>query len=156
VLFRELVRLIIIVTVGSLLGNLFCRYIVGLMFPHFAAASGATAIILFAGIPLCGCAWIIPLVIAKSIRPWHESLVMFGISIAILYSLMRLFGSYSGIQGQAFALIPSASILFGMKLRSLVRAGLLDHSQTTYLWLVMAAAFMLCGGVWYLLFLGVK
>jgi O-antigen/teichoic acid export membrane protein len=154
-LFRELLCIIIIVGGGALLGNLVCRYALTLIFPHFAAAGAATAIILFTGIPLCGCAWIIFLVIAKSIRPWRESVVMFGVSILLLYGFMRLFGAYAGIEGQALAFIPSASALFGMQLQLLVRRGLLSHVETTYVWLATATAFALSGGVWYVLFHGV-
>lgn len=148
VLYRELIILTIILTGGVLVGELFCRFVLGLVFPRFNDAASTAAIILLTGIPLSLCAWLVPLVISKSERPWREALIMFGVCLASLYGLMSL-GSHSGIQGQAWAGIPPAFLLLAMELHLLVRGNLLDRRNGVRVWFAAVVVDLVCGAVWY-------
>jgi O-antigen/teichoic acid export membrane protein len=65
-LYRELSHLLVLITGGALVSVLFCRFGLQYIFPHFAGAASSSAVVLISGIPLCLCAWLIPLVIASS------------------------------------------------------------------------------------------
>jgi O-antigen/teichoic acid export membrane protein len=147
----QLLRLLIVVTAGVLGGTLFCRFGLGLLFPHFRAASSATAVILISGVPLCLCTWLMPMVIALSRRPWREGIFMFSISLANLFLLMHI-GAQTGVLGQAWASIPPAIALLGMVLYLIVQTKLLAPNQAVHAWSGMIIAVAACGGLWYFLF----
>jgi hypothetical protein len=147
----QLLLLLIVVTAGVLGGTLFCRFGLGLLFPHFRAASSATAVILISGVPLCLCTWQMPIVIALSRRPWREGILLFSISLTSLFVLMRI-GAQMGLVGQAWASIPPATATLGMVLYLTVQTKLLLPDQAVHVWVGMIAAVVACGGLWYFLF----
>jgi O-antigen/teichoic acid export membrane protein len=149
---RELNRLLVVLTVGVLVGGLCSHFGLGLLFPQFRDAASSTAVMLMSGLPLGLCAWLIPLVIARSRRPWLEGIVMFSVSLIGLFVLMHI-GAPAGILGQAWANLPPAISLLGMQLYLTTHAGLLGGKQAMRVWLGMVTAVAVCGGVWYVAFL---
>jgi O-antigen/teichoic acid export membrane protein len=150
-LSRELFCLLGIVTVGVLAADTFCRFGLSVLFPHFSSAASSTAVILISGIPLCLCAWLIPLVIAKSLRPWREGFFMFGSSLLLLLVSMYL-GGEAGLNGQAWASVLPAMALFAMHLHLTVRADLLTRSNAYALAISAGLASMSCAVVWHFMF----
>jgi O-antigen/teichoic acid export membrane protein len=145
---RELNRLLVVLTVGVLVGGLCCRFGLELLFPQFRDAASSTAVMLMSGVPLGLCAWLIPLVIARSRRPWSEGIVMFSVSLIGLFVLMHVCAP-AGILGQAWACLPSAISLLGMQLYLTTQARLLGGKQAMLVWLGMLTAVTVCGAVWY-------
>lgn len=141
---RELYRLLIGLAVGVLGGEVWCHFGLSLLFPKFSTASTTTAVILISGIPLGLCMWLVPLVIARSSRPWREGALMFGTSLMCQFALMN-FGSRFGIVGQAWACIPSAILLLGMALYLIVQARLLRPQQAVQVWAAMMTAVIVSG-----------
>lgn len=149
---RQLGGLLCASTLGCLFTDLFCRFGLSRVFPHFVSADACTAAVLFSGIPLSLNAWIIPLVIARTRRPIRTGLVIFGTSLSILYGLMSVLNTAAGIEGQAWACVPPAMILFGINLRFIVRQTLLKRSTAFWLWFGVLAAEALCAVAWHFTF----
>jgi O-antigen/teichoic acid export membrane protein len=150
-LSRELTRLLAVLIIGVLVGELYCRFGLGLLFPQFRSAASSTAIMLVSGVPLGICAWLIPLVIARSRRPWSEGIVMFGVSLIGLFVLMHI-GARAGIVGEAWACLPSVILLLSMLLYLTAQAQLLARKQAMDVWLGMVTAVAVSGVVWYVAF----
>jgi O-antigen/teichoic acid export membrane protein len=149
---RQLAWLLVVLTAGVLIGGLCCRFGMALVFPHFRDGASSTAVALVAGVPLGLCAWLIPLVIARSKRPAPEGIVMFGVGLMTLLVLMRI-GAQAGILGQTWACVPSAALLLAMQLYLATQARLLSGKQATGVWLGMIMAVTICGAVWYVSFI---
>ena len=147
---RELTILLALATIGAILGALFCRYALALVFPHFVGAEQCVAALLVSGIPLCVSAWLIPIVIAKSQRPFLEAAELFGVCGTVLFGLMWLAGT--DIVRQAWACTPPAMMLVVIQLWMLVRIRLVDAWMAVGLWLVALTMVLLCVGVWYAIF----
>jgi O-antigen/teichoic acid export membrane protein len=151
-LSRELIILLVAATGGCLLADLFCRFLIGAIFPRFASADACTVVILFSGIPLAISSWLIPLVIARSTHPLGEAFFLFGTSIACLYGLMKIANAYAGIEGQAWACVPPAMLLLGLQLRIVTHKNMLDSRIAMRLWGASVVAQGLCAAIWYLTF----
>src|SRR5437763_764450 len=93
---------LLVLTGGTVVGIMFCRFALGLVFHRYTDAASVVGIILLSGVPLCLLAWIIPVAIAKSQHPWREALISVVLSSLVLFGLMFV-GSYDGIEGQAWA-----------------------------------------------------
>jgi hypothetical protein len=151
-LFSELVHVALVVTGGSLIGIVVCRFGLRLVFPHFAEAAAPTATLLIVGIPLCLCAWLIPLAIARSAHPLREAFGIFAIGLSILYGLMWLLNRVAGIEGQAWASGPPAMFILAMQLHLVVGNNMLDGKKAVIVWLSVAMLTMIGGGLWYSMF----
>lgn len=150
-LYRELRHLLTLITGGTIVGLLFCRLGLGLIFPQFSGAASSSAVLLISGVPLCLSTWLIPLVIARSERPWLESLIMFGIVLSSLYAMMQL-GSRYGIVGQAWGCIPPALVMLGLQLHLVAYNKFLLPAAALRLWGSSVLACGLVGAVWYVTF----
>jgi O-antigen/teichoic acid export membrane protein len=151
ILYRELALLLVIIAAGSLAGMLFCRFGLRLIFPRFEGGGSAAAVLLISGVPMCLCAWLVPLVIARSDRPWREALIMFGVAFIVLYAMMHL-GNRAGIVGQAWGCLPSALVLLGMQMQLVVRNDFLGGRDAVKLWCTAVIVSSLLGTVWYVSF----
>ena len=151
-LFSELVHVALVVTGGSLIGIVVCRFGLRFVFPHFSAATSTTATLLIAGIPLSLSAWLIPLAIARSARPLREAFGMFLIGFGSLYGLMWLLNQVAGIEGQAWASGPPAMFILAMQLHLVVGNNMLDGKKAAIVWLSVAMLTVIGGGLWYSVF----
>jgi O-antigen/teichoic acid export membrane protein len=152
-LSRELLLLGATVTIGCLICLLFCRFILASVFPRFAGADTCTAAILFSGIPLSLCAWLIPLVIARAERPLRDAGALFGTSLATLFGLMKLLDSIAGVDGQAWACTPPATALLTALLYLVVRRQQLLTRSMAWCLLAGPVCVEICSAVcWYVVF----
>ena len=149
-LARELLWVAAVIVIGITVGQVFCRYGLPLMFPHFAAASLSSAVILLTGLPLCLAAWITPIVIARSSRPWCHSSSIFGTSLVVLYASIYYSASY-GIVGQSLACLPSAVLLLFGELLLLRRMGFISRDDIVSLAVALILGLSFCGAVVYAL-----
>ena len=122
---REANRLAIILAVAIGPALLFAHPIMAFAFPHFEEGTEAAILMAVATIPLCVVAWIIPIAIALSKRPWWDSLTTFLPPLILLAGLMALGTIESGITGQAFGCIVSAFVLVMLVIWLLQRQGVL-------------------------------
>lgn len=148
-LARELLLLCGVTALGCLCSLVVCRYGLRGMFPHYTEAVPSTAAVILSGIPLCVNAWIVPLVIARSPTPIQDGSISFGLSLVLLYGLMRLMGSWSGINGQSLASIPPGLVLLGLFLLFVVRDRLLTRRCALLVWIANLFSTIMCVGVWY-------
>jgi O-antigen/teichoic acid export membrane protein len=148
-LFRELLVLLGVVTVGVMIGGQFCRFALALAFPNFANAVESTALILLSGVPMCACGWLVPMVIARSERPWLEGSVTFGICAVVLILSMWLGYSVLGLNGLAIGVLPSSVLLLLIELHSIVRIGLLKQKQACFVWGGMFLGLCISATAWF-------
>jgi hypothetical protein len=149
-LARELYVLLLLGTGGCLVGGLFCRYLLGFVFAHFAAAASATAVLLWSGLPLGLCAWLVPLVIARSKRV--SEFLVFPLCLVLMYGFMWLFGASAGLVGLAWGCAPPALLLLAAQLALVVQEGLLVRLDAMNIWLGCLAAMSLGETLWYIEF----
>lgn len=149
-LMRELGVLSLIAAGGCVLGEVFCRFALGIMFPHFVAAASVTGALLVASIPLGLSAWLVPLAIARSTRP--SEVVIFPICLLILYGLMVAFNTRFGIEGQAWACLLPAMILYTAQLAFVAEKGLLSRRAGVVMWVACAAVVALGTLTWWVVF----
>lgn len=151
---RELLRLLGTATVGTAAGVLACRYAVPVVFPQFAAAAAPSGVLMAAGVPLSLTAWVLPLAIAASARPWRDAAVMFSVSFVVLGAAMWGSDMAGGIVGQAWGCALAAVAPIGTVLTHLVRSRMLPGPQCRTLLGLAAAGMAVDGVVWALLFQG--
>jgi hypothetical protein len=150
-LTRELSVLALIAAGGCIFGEVFCRFALGIVFPHFVAAASVTGALLVASIPLGLSAWLVPLAIAGSNRSFE--VIIFPVCLLFLYGLMLTFNTCFGIDGQAWACLPPAMILYAVQLALVVDKGLLSHRAGVIMWVVGAVVVGLGALTWCLVFL---
>lgn len=148
-LAQELYILLVIGTVGCGLANLFCRYALGLVFPHFGAAASTTAALLVVAVPLCLSAWLVQLVIARS-NPLE--VLIFPVCILLMYGLMVGLNGRAGINGQAWACLPPALLMFVAQLVTLARKELLSFRDGVLISLACLVAVSLGLLTWFVTF----
>ena len=149
---RELIMLILSASVGAIAGIIVCRDALTWIFPHFSGAEESTGALAVSGVPLSVCSWVIPLVIAKSVRPYRDAFTTFGIGLVVMFGAIWWLGSSYGIAGQAWACVIPAMILLGEELRLLVYGELLRVYVASGLWLMVLAMVAICAGVWWYAF----
>jgi hypothetical protein len=149
-LARELYVLLSIGTVGTIIGTIGCRLVLHIVFPNFAAAAGVTAALLIATIPLGLSAWLVPLVIARSNRPLEA--LSFPVCLMVMYGLMVVLNHWLGINGQAWACLPPALLLFAFQLALVTENGLLGRLYAVFMWVACVAASGVGVLVWCLMF----
>ena len=149
-LARELYVLLLIAVAGCVLGDIFCRFALGAMFPHFTASASVTSALLVSTIPLGLSAWLVPLAIARSTRP--SEVLIFPVCLAVMYGLMVVLNRYMGIDGQAWACLPPALILYGGQLALVAHKGLLSRQDAMVLWLACLAVVVLGALMWHVVF----
>ena len=145
-LCRELRWLLGVATAGTAAGVLACRYAVPAIFPQFAAAAAPSGALMAAGVPLSLTAWVLPLAIAASARPWRDAAKMFSVSFAVLGAAMWGGDMAGGIVGQAWGCALAAIAPIGAVLAHLARSRMLPRPQCRIL-LGLAAAGMAADGV---------
>ena len=153
-LHRELLRLLGVATVGTVAGVLTCRYAVPVVFPQFAAAAAPSGALMAAGVPLSLTAWVLPLAIAASARPWRDAAAMFSVSFVVLGAVMRGGDMAGGIVGQAWGCALAAIVPIGAVLAHLKRSRMLLGPQCLTLLGLAAAGMVADSMVWTLLFQG--
>lgn len=89
----------------------FAKSLILIAFPHFVPATETAMLLAISCVPLGVSAWLIPIAIARSSRPWFDTLVTLGPSTLTLLFTMYLGNDYAGIVGQGWAVIASALIL---------------------------------------------
>ena len=149
---RELLRLLGVAMAGTAAGVLACRYAVPVVFPQFAAAAAPSGALMAAGVPLSLTAWVLPLAIATSARPWRDAAAMFSVSLAVLGAAMWGGDMAWGIVGQAWGCALAAIAPFGAVLMHLMRSRMLSGPQCRALLGLAAAGVAADGVVWLLLF----
>lgn len=113
---REFVYLLLLLGVGALAGIAVVRFALPLLLPRYAQGMAAAGSLLLAGIPLCLCSWLMPVVTATSTRPVRDGLLLFGASELFLVLAMAA-GSRFGLEGIAWSLLPAGLLLLaGMAL----------------------------------------
>jgi O-antigen/teichoic acid export membrane protein len=151
-LASETYRVLFVTAVVIGVGMAGCRYGIPLIFPAFLAATPSAAVLLVSGLPLCLCAWLIPLVIATAGRPLLEGPIIFGTSMLVLVGGMLVGGSLAGITGLAWGCLPSAWLLLGLLECRLIRARLLSISAVYHSVTCCVLATAVGGVAWLLLF----
>ena len=145
-LARELYVLVFIGVACWFVGDFFCRFALGAVFPHFTVAASATSALLVSGIPLGLSAWLVPLAIARSTRP--SEVVIFPVCLVLMYGLMVAFNARMGIDGQAWACLPPAMVLYGGQLALVAHKGLLYRRDAVALWFVCLVVAALGTLIW--------
>ena len=149
-LARELYVLLGIGTVGAIVGNIGCRLVLHIVFPHFAASASVTAALLITTIPLGLSAWLVPLVIARSNRPVEA--LSFPVCLMVMYGLMVGLNHWIGINGQAWACLPPALLLSAVQLALVTGNGLLSRRHAVFMWVACVAASGVGAVVWSVMF----
>jgi len=149
-LARELYVLLLLGAIGQAFGALFCRFLLGHLFPNFAASTSVTAVLLISAIPLALSVWVLPLVIAHSDRV-SEGLI-FPVGLAIMYGLMALLNASDGIIGQAWGCLPPALMVFGAQLALIAKKGLLLPRTALAVWFSCGIIVIFGALIWYLVF----
>ena len=124
---REANRLTLILTVAVGPALLLAHPIMAFAFPHFEEGTEAAILMAVATIPLCVVAWLIPIAIALSKRPWWDALTTFLPASVLLAGVMALGTIQAGITGQAFGCVVSAVVLFLAVIWLLERQGVLTR-----------------------------
>jgi hypothetical protein len=150
-LARELYVLLLIAVVGCVIGDLFCRFALGAVFPHFTAAASVTSALVVSSIPLGLSAWLVPLAIARSTRP--SEIVIFPLCLILMYGLMRFCNDRWGIDGQAWACILPAMVLYGSQLALVAHKRLLHRWHVATLWFSCLVVASLGTLIWCVTFL---
>lgn len=151
---RQMLALTVLASVGIMLASLLCRYELAVVFPKFAAANRSTAMLLIGAIPIALAAWILPITIATTPRPWREAVVIFGIAIATLLVTMFLGDRINGIVGQALGCTFTALMVLVMMLIALHRHDMLSWGRGWSVLLGVVTTMALCGTEWLYLFGG--
>lgn len=121
---REFVYLLLVLGAGTLAGIAATRYLLPPLLPRYAAGLPAAGSLLIAGIPLCLCSWLMPVVTATATRPVREGLLIFGLSEAVMILAMAA-GSRFGLAGIAWSLLPAGILLLACLAAALSRVFLL-------------------------------
>jgi hypothetical protein len=150
-LFGELWRLVTLAMIGVLLGCVICGLGFGRVFPRFVGAEACTAALLITGVPLSLCAWLMPLIIARSRRPLRDTTTIFPACLVTLFVCM-LKGQAVGIEGLAWGCLPATLGLLGWLLGFAARDGLMTIRAATLLWFMSMGGCVTCGGIWLLIF----
>ena len=124
---REANRLALILAVAVGPALILAHPIMAFAFPHFEEGTESAILMAVATIPLCVVAWIIPIAIALSKRPWLDSLITFLPAFTLLAGLMTLGTLEGGIIGQAFGCVVSAFVLVLMVVWLMKRQGVLTR-----------------------------
>lgn len=146
----ELGVLLLLGIVGCMAGIVLCRFALPIVFPHFAAASAATPIILFSAIPLALCAWTIPILIARSKLTW--GLISLTLCLTLMFVLMRLLGAKYGLIGQAWACMPPAVVFLALQLVFTTSIRRLVWRDAVLLWSACLVGIIINALVWVYIF----
>jgi hypothetical protein len=149
-LARELYLLLALGAAGVVGGILFCRFLLGTVFHHFAASADVTAALLICAVPLALSAWVVPLVIARADRVGE--VMIFPVCLAAMGGLMILLNDHAGIVGQAWGCLPPALLLLATQLAEVTKKGLLIRRSAVTVWMACGAVVMLGALTWWLVF----
>lgn len=150
---RESQRLLAAALLATAGGLLFCRFAVAPLFPQFAAAAAPSAALTASGVPLGLAAWLMPLVIATSRKPWRDAATMFSVALGVLGGAMAAGAFAGGIVGQAWGCAAAGLVLLAAQLGFLARdGGLLRRSQARRLLAMAVGAVALHAVAWRCLF----
>lgn len=130
---REANRLTLILTVAVGPALLFAHPVMAFAFPHFEEGTESAILMAVATIPLCVVAWLIPIAIALSRRPWWDALTTFLPASVLLAGVMAFGTIQAGITGQAFGCVVSAFVLFLAVIWLLERQGVLTRRSALLL-----------------------
>jgi hypothetical protein len=153
-LLREMIIVFGLASMGVMIAIPLCRYGMAFVFPRFAGAQAATAATLISAIPIVLISWGLPLIIAFSHRPIWESFISFGGSIIGLLLFMWLGDRIDGIVGQAFGLVVSAILLFGIMMGLLYRHAMMPRAASLLFFAGSASAIGFCTIEWWMVFYG--
>jgi O-antigen/teichoic acid export membrane protein len=134
---RDLLHLVGLTAAGSLAGVLACRFGIAVIFPHFAAAAESSAALMASTIPLGLAGCVMPLVVAMSHRPVHDTVVVFTASFGLLGAAMVVGNAIGGISGQAWGCALASLMPPFIQLSLLSSRGMLRWTQATR---ILAAA----------------
>ena len=96
---------------GVAIANLLAAPALAFVFPQFTGATNATIATAIACVPLGIVAWLLPILIPLSSKPWHHAAFLFAPSFLVLIFAMNTGNEYGGINGQAWGTVAAALIL---------------------------------------------
>lgn len=115
--------LVLAAAAGSVVAALIAEPLVARLFPHFAEAGMAFALLAAAAAPMALVAATMPLSIALSREPWRDALMVFGAPLALVVPAMWIGDRVSGIEGQAVACVIDVCGLAALQCAMLRRVG---------------------------------
>jgi hypothetical protein len=147
-LCHELCVLIGLLAGGALAGVPACYFLLAYVFPHFDGAQSITAAVGFSAVPLGLAVWVVPMVMATSLRPIRDGVIICGSGMALQATLMVLLAHVAGLTGQAWACVPTAVSLLGVLLKRVVEHRLLTARAAIAIWMATVVLEMAYAVIW--------
>ena len=120
--------LVLAAAVGAVVAAFVAERLVERLFPHFAGAGTALALLAAAAAPMALVAGTMPISIALSREPWRDSLLVFGPPLALVVPAMWIGDRFGGLEGQAMACVLEVCGLAALQCAMLRRVGALENT----------------------------
>ena len=111
----------------------FSPYLINSIFPRFSAAIDTTILLSVSAVPLSIATWLLPITIALSKRPLHETALLMVPAFLSLITFMYFGNELAGIAGQAMANTASGTVATLLLLGLLWLQGAFNGRQLIYL-----------------------